>query len=159
MFQTVEILRILCAECFNQIVDIKKGIAKCSCGAEYNIAEKATHFKIRLSGGFIKSNLLFDDVASGIKTGAILPDDYIASSNGPWIHVYDSSFEEYFKIIKDSKSSSGIILYEKKKRKISLISTLSMLLIISIAINFTLVVLLYMMSNKVTNLIKQITGG
>ena len=62
-------MRILCAECFNQIVDIKKGIAKCSCGAEYNIAEKTTKFRIRVSGGFIKSNLLFDDITSGIKTG------------------------------------------------------------------------------------------
>lgn len=155
----MEILRILCAECFNQIVDIKKGIAKCSCGAEYNIAETTTKFKIRVSGGFIKSNLLFDDVTSGIKTGAILPDDYIASETGPWIHVYDSSFEDYYKIIQNKEKRSGIILYEKKKRKISLISTLSMLLIISIAINFTLVVLLYMMNSKMTGLIEKITGG
>ena len=34
-----------------------------------------------------------------------------------------------------------------------------MLLIISIAINFTLVVLLYMMNNKMTALIEKITGG
>lgn len=155
----MEILRILCAECFNQIVDIKKGIAKCSCGAEYNIAEKTTKFRIRVSGGFIKSNLLFDDITSGIKTGAILPDDYIASENGPWIHMYDSSFEDYYKIIQNKDKRSGIILYEKKKRKISLITTLSMLLIISIAINFTLVVLLYMMNNKMTALIEKITGG
>lgn len=155
----MEILRILCAECFNQIVDIKKGIAKCSCGAEYNIAEKTTKFRIRVSGGFIKSNLLFDDITSGIKAGAILPDDYIASENGPWIHVYDSSFEDYYKIIQNKDKRSGIILYEKKKRKISLITTLSLLLIISIAINFTLVVLLYMMNNKMTALIEKITGG
>lgn len=155
----MEILRILCVECFNQIVDIKKGIAKCSCGAEYNIAEKTTKFKIRVSGGFVKSNLLFDDITSGIKTGAILSDDYIASENGPWIHLYDSSFEDYYKIIQNKDKRSGIILYEKKKRKISLITTLSLLLIISIAINFTLVVLLYMMNNKMTTLIEKITGG
>ena len=93
-------LRILCAECFNQIVNIKKGIAVCSCcGAEYNIAEKSTQFKVRLSGGFIKTKLSYDDVVLGIKTGSILAGDYIASIDGPWIHVYDSSFEYYFKKI------------------------------------------------------------
>ena len=56
-------LRILCAECFNQITDIKKGIATCSCcGAEYNIAEKSTQFKVRLTGGYIKEKLSYDDV-------------------------------------------------------------------------------------------------
>ena len=153
-------MRILCAECFNQIVDIKKGIAVCSCcGAEYNIAEKASSFRVRLSGGFVKSNLSFDDIISGIKTGAILADDYIASINGPWIHVYDSSFEDYYKTIQNKEHRSGIILYEKKKRKISIISTLSILLIISIAINFTLVVLLYIMNTKMTGLIEKLTGG
>lgn len=155
----MEILRILCAECFSQIVNIKNGIAKCSCGAEYNIAEKTSSFRVRLSGGFVKSNLSYDDIISGIKTGAILADDYIASINGPWIHVYDSSFEDYYKTIQNKENRSGIILYEKKKRKISIISTLSILLIISIAINFTLVVLLYIMNNKMTGLIEKLTGG
>ncbi len=148
------ILRILCAECFNQITNIKHGKASCSCGAEYNIAEKSSIFKVRLAGGFIKNNLSYNDIVSGIKTGVILADDYIASQNGPWIHIYDSSFEEYYKIIQNKELRSGIILYEKKKRKFSLISTLLILLIISIAINFTLVVLLYLMNNRNITLIK-----
>ena len=153
-------LRILCAECFNQIVDIKKGIAICSCcGAEYNIAEKSTQFKVRLSGGFIKTKLSYDDVVLGIKTGSILAGDYIASIDGPWIHVYDSSFEYYFKKIDEQDNRSGIILYKKKKKKLSVINALVFLLIISIAINFTLIVLLYMMNNRITNLVSQITGG
>lgn len=150
------LLRILCADCFNQITNIKKGTARCSCGAEYNISEKSSVFKVRLSGGFIKPNLSYDDIVSGIKTGAILADDYIASQNGPWIHIYDSSFEEYYKIIQHKELRSGIILYKKKKRKISLISTLSIMLIISIAINFILVVLLYIMNNRNISLINKL---
>lgn len=153
-------LRVLCAECFNQIVDIKKGAAVCSCcGAEYNIAEKSTQFKVRLSGGFIKTKLSYDDVVLGIKTGSILAGDYIAGIDGPWIYVYDSSFEYYFKKIDEQDSRSGIILYKKKKKKLSIINSLVFLLIISIAINFTLIVLLYMMNNRITNLVNQITGG
>ncbi len=153
-------LRILCAECFNQITDIKKGIATCSCcGAEYNIAEKSTQFKVRLSGGFIKDKLSYDDIVLGIKTGSILAGDYIASIDGPWIHLYDSSFEYYFKKIDEKDNRSGIILYKKKKKKMSLINTLAFLLIISIAINFTLIVLLYFMNNRITTLINRITGG
>ncbi len=152
----MEILRILCAECFNQIVNIKNGKAICECGAEYNIAEKSSVFKVRLAGGFIKNNLSYNDIVSGIKTGAVLADDYIASQNGPWIHIYDSSFEEYYKIIQNKEVRSGIILYEKKKRKFSLISALTTLLIISIAINFTLVVLLYLMNNRNTILIQKL---
>ena len=69
----MEKLRILCVECFNQIVNIKKGIAICSCcNAEYNIAEKSTQFKVRLSGGFIKTSLSYDDIVLGIKTGSIV---------------------------------------------------------------------------------------
>ncbi|MDT3694481.1 MAG: hypothetical protein ROM03_08710, partial [Mucispirillum sp.] len=89
----------------------------------------------------------------------ILAGDYIASIDGPWIHVYDSSFEYYFKKIDEQDNRSGIILYKKKKKKLSVINTLVFLLIISIAINFTLIVLLYMMNNRITNLVGQITGG
>ena len=150
----MEKLRILCVECFNQIVNIKKGIAICSCcNAEYNIAEKSTQFKVRLSGGFIKTSLSYDDIVLGIKTGSILAGDYIA------IHVYDSSFEYYFKKIDEQDNRSGIILYKKKKKKLSVINMLVFLLIISIAINFTLIVLLYMMNSRITNLVGQITGG
>ena len=117
----MEKLRILCVECFNQIVNIKKGIAICSCcNAEYNIAEKSTQFKVRLSGGFIKTSLSYDDIVLGIKTGSILAGDYIASVDGPWIHVYDSSFEYYFKKIDEQDNRSGIILYKKKKKKCNL---------------------------------------
>lgn len=149
-------MRILCAECFNQIVDIKKGIAKCNCGATYNIKEKSTLFKVRLSGGFIKNNLSFDDVMLGIKTGSILAGDYVANVNGPWIYLYDSIFEYYLKKIDEQDARSGIILYKKKQKKLSLINTFAILLIISIAINFILIVLLYMLNNKLINLISQI---
>ena len=116
----MEKLRILCVECFNQIVNIKKGIAICSCcNAEYNIAEKSTQFKVRLSGGFIKTSLSYDDIVLGIKTGSILAGDYIASVDGPWIHVYDSSFEYYFKKIDEQDNRSGIILYKKEKKVVS----------------------------------------
>ena len=143
----MEKLRILCVECFNQIVNIKKGIAICSCcNAEYNIAEKSTQFKVRLSGGFIKTSLSYDDIVLGIKTGSILAGDYIASVDGPWK-------------IDEQDNRSGIILYKKKKKKLSVINMLVFLLIISIAINFTLIVLLYMMNSRITNLVGQITGG
>ena len=114
---------------------------------------------MRLSGGFIKDKLSYDDIVLGIKTGSILAGDYIASIDGPWIHLYDSSFEYYFKKIDEKDNRSGIILYKKKKKKMSLINTLAFLLIISIAINFTLIVLLYFMNNRITTLINRITGG
>ncbi len=153
-------MRILCAECFNQIVNIKKGIAVCSyCGAEYNISEKSSQFKVHLNGGFIKTKLSYDDIVLGIKTGSILAGDYIASIDGPWIHVYDSSFEYYFKKIDEQDNRSGIILYKKKKKKISIINMLILLLIISIAVNWTLIILLYMMNNRIIDLVSQITGG
>lgn len=153
-------MRILCAECFNQIINIKNGRAICThCGSVYNIAEKTTHFKIRFEGGFVKEKLTYDDVVSGIKTGAVLSDEYIASMDGPWIHIYDSSFEEYFKKLSTKEKRGGIVLYKKKKKKMSVIFAVSSLLIISIAINFILVVLLYLTSNRVTELINQITRG
>lgn len=156
----MERLRILCVNCFNQIVDIKKGRAVCSCcGEEYNIAEKSSQFKVRLSGGFIKTKLSFDDVVLGIKTGSILAGDYIASIDGPWIHVYDSSFEYYLKKTDEKDLRSGIILYKKKKKKMSLINSLVFLLVISVAVNFSLMVLLYIMNNRITDLVRQITGG
>ena len=63
------------------------------------------------------------------------------------------------KKIDEQDNRSGIILYKKKKKKLSVINALVFLLIISIAINFTLIVLLYMMNNRITNLVSQITGG
>lgn len=153
-------MRILCAECFNQIIDIKNGRAICThCGSIYNISEKTTHFKVRFEGGFVKEKLTYDDVVSGIKTGAILSDEYIASMDGPWIHIYDSSFEEYYKHLSSKEKRGGIVLYKKKKKKMSVIFAVSSLLIISVAINFILVVLLYITNGKIIYLIEKNTGG
>ena len=151
-------MRILCSECFNQIVNIKKGHAVCShCGKEFNIKEKADLFKIRIDGGFVKENLTYEDIVSGIKTGAILYHEYIGSKNGPWIHIYDSIFGDLYKTKETKKEdTSKIILYQKQKKKITLVSSVSFLLLISIGVNFILLILLYLMSNKFSFLLEEI---
>lgn len=151
-------MRILCSECFNQIIDINKGIAVCShCGKEFNIKEKTDFFKIRIDGGYIKENLTYEDIVSGIKTGAIMYHEYIGSMNGPWIHIYDSIFGDLYKAKQTEKeATSKIILYKKQKKKITMVSSVSFLLFISICVNFILLILLYLMSSKFSILLEEI---
>ncbi len=157
--QVLQDVRILCSHCFHQIIDAKENIATCSyCGKKYDIAESSPYFRVLLPGGHIKNNLSYDDVINFIKKGDILANDYIASPTGPWISIYSSPFEKCFKGEKIKNNKSSIALYKRKKRRISIITTLSFLLMISIAINFALVILVYFMNNKISSLIEKITG-
>ena len=153
-------MRVLCADCFNQITNIQKDTAVCShCGKEYYLKEKASKFKIRIEGGFIQENLSYEDVINGIKNHKILADEYIATPKGPWISIYDSPFEVYYKQIVNVDKRDGIILYNMKRRRLSLSVVLGSLLIISIAINFVFMIILTSMSMKINDLIAKITGG
>lgn len=152
-------MRVLCAECFEQIGDIKKGTAVCSsCGHKYDISKRTTRFKIRLEGGYIKEELTVDDIVKSIRGGKIMADEYIASFDGPWIHIYDSPFAEYYKVKTDISKRGGLVIYKQKKKKISVITALASLLIISATINFIFLILFIIMNRRIALLITKITG-
>ncbi|ADD68026.1 hypothetical protein Dacet_1254 [Denitrovibrio acetiphilus DSM 12809] len=55
---------------------------------------KSDSYNIKLLNGLVIKNISAKQVAEGIKTGKYLPSDFVATSDGNWIHLKDSSFLE-----------------------------------------------------------------
>lgn len=153
-------MKILCPQCFKQIEDIKKNIATCYCGFEYNIKNKPSLYRLRLDGGYIKEGVNYNEVIKGIQDGSLLPNEYIAAQDGPWITIYDSPFAKY--IIKNSNKTykrRAVPLYKERKRLKIFVIIISTLLIFSVSVNIVLSILMGRMKVRIEELVTIVTGG
>jgi len=155
-------MKILCAKCFSPITDISKTVASCtSCGSQYILQQKATIFRVLLDGGYIKEGMDYEDIIKNIEQGNILPDEYIATYNGPWVAIFDSPFSKYIKKVEQdsyTKRRVSVFLYLKHKKKFIVITILSIFFILSLISNMILLLIINNMDKKISELIQRITA-
>ncbi len=156
-------MKMLCAKCFSPMENVSKSIAVCnSCGSKYILQNKATIFRVLLDGGFIKEGMSSNDIIKAIEIGNILPDEYIATYNGPWIAIIDSPFSKFIKentAVKTTKKRIGVFLYFKNKRRFIAVTILSSFFLLSLIANVILLWIINNMNDKIEDLITKITAG
>ena len=60
-------MKILCPNCFKQITEFKYGKAKChTCNTMFDLDAKASIFRVRLDGGYIKEGMSYNDVVNNL---------------------------------------------------------------------------------------------
>ncbi len=153
-------MKLLCADCFEDVVIKKSPIAECvACGRQYNLREKASLFKVRLEGGYVKDGMTKAEVVELIKSGRVKPDEYISSQSGAWVTLFNSSLAHHVAIKQVKNTRTKHMLYQKRTSSRLARFALLFVLMLSLLSNGALLYIVFTQQTRITELVTKITGG